>query len=91
MPLYEADGSIDPITLQTVPDRYVIFYSSVVDGEMWCPVSSFDLTRVESLALTATHFAHLQDCRAVEQLVKETFSEDSPVSCLIVYVGDRTQ
>ncbi|KAF8204029.1 hypothetical protein BJ912DRAFT_1052777 [Pholiota molesta] len=67
MPLYEADGSIDPRTLQTVPDRYVIFYSSVVDGEMWCP-----------------------DCRAVEQLVKETFSDES-LSGLIVYVGDRTQ
>ncbi|KAF9486574.1 hypothetical protein BDN70DRAFT_902643 [Pholiota conissans] len=68
MPLYEADGSIDPATLKTVPDHYIIFYSSVVDGQMWCP-----------------------DCRAVEELVKEAFSEDSPASGLIVYVGDRTQ
>ncbi|PPQ63826.1 hypothetical protein CVT24_009776 [Panaeolus cyanescens] len=37
MPLYVADGSIDPITLQTVPERYIIFYSSIVDGKMWCP------------------------------------------------------
>ncbi|KAF8971733.1 hypothetical protein BDZ97DRAFT_1141472 [Flammula alnicola] len=69
MPLYVADGSIDPLTLKTVPEHYIIFYSSIVHGEMWCP-----------------------DCRAVEQLVKETFSnEDSGPEGLIVYVGDRTQ
>ena len=39
MPLYVADGSIDPVTLQNVPDEFVIFYASIIDGEMWCPVS----------------------------------------------------
>lgn len=39
MPLFYADGSIDPITLLTVPERFIIFYASIVDGEMWCPVS----------------------------------------------------
>lgn len=38
MPLYVADGSIDHLTLQTVPERYVIFYASEVHGTMWCPV-----------------------------------------------------
>ncbi|KAH6917027.1 hypothetical protein BKA70DRAFT_1417804 [Coprinopsis sp. MPI-PUGE-AT-0042] len=37
MPLYVADGSIDPLTLQTVPERYVIFYASEMGGKMWCP------------------------------------------------------
>ncbi|KAF5311936.1 hypothetical protein D9619_002584 [Psilocybe cf. subviscida] len=45
MPLYEADSSIDHINLWTVPDEYIIFYSSVVDGQMWCP----DCRRVDSL------------------------------------------
>ncbi|KAF9055842.1 hypothetical protein BJ165DRAFT_1521811 [Panaeolus papilionaceus] len=67
MPLYVADGSIDPNTLKTVPERFVIFYSSIVDGKLWCP-----------------------DCVAVDNLVKEVFSEDGPAA-LIVYVGDRTQ
>lgn len=40
MPLYEADGSIDPYMLQKVPEQFIIFYSSVAsdDGRMWCPV-----------------------------------------------------
>jgi len=67
MPLFYADGSIDPITLLTVPERFIIFYASIVDGEMWCP-----------------------DCRRVEGLVKETFSDTGPDG-LIVYVGTRTQ
>lgn len=37
MPLYTADGSIDHLSLQTVPEQFVIFYSSVVDGKLWCP------------------------------------------------------
>jgi len=38
MPLYEADESIDPYTLQRVPEQFIIFYSSITeDGQMWCP------------------------------------------------------
>ncbi|KDR85746.1 hypothetical protein GALMADRAFT_234806 [Galerina marginata CBS 339.88] len=37
MVLHVADGSIDNRTLTTVPERFIIFYSSIVDGEMWCP------------------------------------------------------
>ncbi|KAF8167347.1 hypothetical protein B0H34DRAFT_792080 [Crassisporium funariophilum] len=68
MPLYEADGSIDPYTLKTVPEKFVIFYSSIEhDGKMWCP-----------------------DCRAVEELVKDAFSDSGP-EALIVYVGNKAQ
>jgi len=47
MPLYEADDSIDPYTLQKVPDKFVIFYASKVteNGQMWCP----ECTTVEDL------------------------------------------
>lgn len=38
MPIYIADSSIDHLSLQTVPEKFVIFYSSVVDGQLWCPV-----------------------------------------------------
>jgi len=45
MPLLTADSSIDPITLTRVPDEFIIFYSSIVDGRMWCP----DCREVEQL------------------------------------------
>ena len=39
MPLYEADDSIDSHTLQKVPEKFIIFYSSITgEGQMWCPV-----------------------------------------------------
>ncbi|PFH52238.1 hypothetical protein AMATHDRAFT_140416 [Amanita thiersii Skay4041] len=37
MPLLTADSSIDPVSLKNVPDKFIIFYSSVVGGELWCP------------------------------------------------------
>jgi len=37
MPIFTADSSIDPITLKTVPEEYIIFYSSIVNGKLWCP------------------------------------------------------
>lgn len=46
MPLNIADhGSIGPRALLIVPDKYLIFYSSPVHGELWCP----DCRDVESL------------------------------------------
>jgi len=37
MPLYYADDSIDPYTLHRVPEQFIIFFSSITDGQMWCP------------------------------------------------------
>ncbi|KAF8899089.1 hypothetical protein BD779DRAFT_1486964 [Infundibulicybe gibba] len=46
MPLNYADaGSIDPFHLQSVPEDFLIFYSSVVDGKLWCP----DCVEVEDI------------------------------------------
>lgn len=89
MPLYVADGSIDHTTLQTVPEKFVIFYSSIVDGQMWCPVSEFIIILLDTV-YTVTDNLLLQDCRAVDQLVKETFSEEGPAA-IIVYVGNKAQ
>lgn len=39
MPVNIADqGSIGPLALLTVPDEFIIFYSSPVHSELWCPV-----------------------------------------------------
>jgi len=38
MPLITADaGSIGPHALLDVPEKYLIFYSSLVQGKLWCP------------------------------------------------------
>ncbi|KAF8634968.1 hypothetical protein AX15_000692 [Amanita polypyramis BW_CC] len=37
MPLLIADDSIDTKTLTKDPDRFIVFYSSIVNGQMWCP------------------------------------------------------
>jgi hypothetical protein len=31
-------GSIGPYALLNVPEKFLIFYSSLVNGELWCPV-----------------------------------------------------
>lgn len=87
MPLYVADGSIDPVTLQNVPDEFVIFYSSIIDGQMWCPVSCYWILIALPDRLA---FLFIEDCRVVEKLVKETFPEQGP-GALIVYVGNKQQ
>jgi len=87
MPLHYADDSIDPISLLKVPERFIIFYSSVVDGEMWCPVRPGSGLQTRC-ALTKKNL--LQDSRRVEKIVKDTFSATGPDG-LIVYVGTRSQ
>ncbi|KAM6498688.1 Eukaryotic protein of unknown function (DUF953) domain containing protein [Amanita muscaria] len=37
MPLLTADSSLDSVALTQVPDQFIVFYSSIVDGHMWCP------------------------------------------------------
>jgi len=36
MPLRVSDA-IDPPSLKEVPENYLIFYSSLSDGRLWCP------------------------------------------------------
>lgn len=66
MPLIIADQG--PLALRAAPNRFLVFYSSPVNGELWCP-----------------------DCRAVEHLVKDTFTGEETPDALIVHVGDRSQ
>ncbi|KAJ6483890.1 hypothetical protein DFH09DRAFT_1106617 [Mycena vulgaris] len=37
MPLNIVADPIDPVCLKDRPEEYLIFYSDVVDGRMWCP------------------------------------------------------
>ncbi|GLB35817.1 putative eukaryotic protein of unknown function (DUF953) [Lyophyllum shimeji] len=37
MPLRIAQGPVDPSALKDVAEQYLIFYSSIVDGKLWCP------------------------------------------------------
>ncbi|KAJ7786599.1 hypothetical protein B0H16DRAFT_1491024 [Mycena metata] len=37
MPLNVADSAIKPAAVLDRPEEFVIFYSDVVDGQMWCP------------------------------------------------------
>jgi hypothetical protein len=67
--------------------QFVVFYSSRDEnGTMWCPVSA-KVIRMTPLDWVATA---VQDCRAVEGLVQETFGPDGP-SALIAYVGQRSE
>lgn len=81
MPIEDAPST--PESWEDIKEPFVIFYASKKDGVMWCPVSR--------LASKSTEIWILQDCRAVEGLVKETFeAEDSP-SAIIIYVGQRDE
>jgi len=83
MPLSVAHEPIDRLK---VP-RFVIFYASIVDGEMWCPVSVQFLLNLKK---NSVRYRKKKDCRRVEGLVKETFSATGPEG-LIVYVGTRPE
>lgn len=85
MPIYFADESIDPVSLQTVPEKYIIFYASVVDGKMWCPVC-LGIQQSFNRWLNV-----LQDCRVVDSLIKEALSGPDSPAALIVYTGNREQ
>ena len=39
MPLRVAE--ILPSSPREITDQFVVFYSSIVDGQLWCPVSPF--------------------------------------------------
>ncbi|ESK92668.1 duf953 domain protein [Moniliophthora roreri MCA 2997] len=45
MPLQVTNGSLAELPSQLPSDGYVVFYSSIVDGQLWCP----DCRKVESL------------------------------------------
>ena len=87
MPLEIVESPIDPATLKNLPNQYLIFYSSIVDGKMWCPV--FASRRLRSKVTVMTVFK--QDCRDVQGLVERTFGPADAPSAMIVYVGERAE
>jgi hypothetical protein len=70
---------------------YLVFYSNIVNGRMWCPVRSCPPALSPCDHPDGVHPApHVrapadqQDCLAVEQTVKETFEgDDKPSASLI--------
>lgn len=93
MPLHYADSSINLSALATVPEKYLIFYSSEVNGQMWCPVclAIKNIYRRKHVELKLIDDLWFKDCRRVDSLVKSAFSEETGPDGLIVFVGDRTQ
>lgn len=87
MPIRIVDGFADPRVVEDATEEYIIFYSSVVDGKMWCPVSSISIGRRNFYL----YFPPLQDCRDVEGLVEQAFGGADSPSALIVYVGNQAQ
>ncbi|KAJ3829395.1 hypothetical protein F5880DRAFT_454722 [Lentinula raphanica] len=45
MPIYTADSATTPESLTKASEDFLIFYSSIVNGQMWCP----DCLAVEDL------------------------------------------
>lgn len=59
---------------------FLVFFASVVDGEMWCPVSN--PLQVLRLQIEADN---IQDCRRVESTVNEAFDgPDKPSEGILI-------
>jgi hypothetical protein len=63
MPLYTADPSIDHLSLLLVPEKFIIFYSSIVDGQLWCPVRFLPPDLRSQLMMLRSLFKGLQGGR----------------------------
>lgn len=61
MPLRVSDA-IDPPSLKEVPENYLIFYSSLSDGRLWCPVHN-NLSELDAAFELMCRSCHLGLCR----------------------------
>lgn len=83
MPFSTVPEDTDLTSLRQAPGlKFLVFYSSIVDGQLWCPVQVQKQTRWP-LVLN-----NQKDCRRVEQLVNHKLLS-SGLDVIIVYVGDR--
>lgn len=92
MPLCES--KIKPQSWEEIKEQFAIFYASKGDdGIMWCPVRwrcySGSGRRWFSILTLFGHW--FQDCRAVKDLIEETFDKEEAPSALIIYVGQKPE
>lgn len=84
MPLSTLQEDIDLLSLRQAPGlKFLIFYSSIVDGQLWCPVSVY-----KTIQVSAGAKYNQKDCRHVEQLVNDKLLS-SGLDAVMIYVGDR--
>lgn len=84
MPLSTLQEDTDLLSLSQAPGlKFLVCYSSVVDGKLWCPVRVHKTNQ-----MTAGTEYNQKDCVRVEQLVNDTFLS-SALDAVIIYVGDR--
>jgi hypothetical protein len=83
MPLRVSETS-ELSSLSGVSEKYLIFYSSLTDGILWCPVHIIDYRA------NCTDMRFIKDCRRVDPTVQQIFGPNGP-EALIVYVGQRME
>jgi hypothetical protein len=85
MPLNIAEPLVDPTALLQRPEEFLIFYADIVDGKMWCSVRRWRSPLARRCLMTH------QDCRAVDDNVRKTFTGSDSISptAAIVYVGNK--
>jgi len=72
----------ETVEIDAVSEQYIVFFSSIVNGKLWCPVSA------KMLAILPDSERQKQDCVRIDDLIQKTFGESGPTA-LIAYVGDR--
>ncbi|CAK5280632.1 unnamed protein product [Mycena citricolor] len=82
MPLTIVPANTAPAALLDRPEGYLVFYSDVEDGRMWCGASTCFPGHLGDLMLMRPS---MQDCRAVDDVVQKTFSAPDGPSAAIVW------
>jgi hypothetical protein len=71
MPLHIAD--VVSLSFQDIKEEFIIFFSSIVDGRLWCPVRQWSLTgilsRMTFVYRTVLPLTALSKTRSIRQMV----------------------
>ena len=88
MPLRES--KIKPRSWEDIGEQFAVFYASKDNGGiMWCPVRSPQRKSKRSSRFVSSDRS--QDCRAVKDIVEETFDKENAPAALIIYVGQKPE
>lgn len=90
MPLHESKTK--PQSWEDIREQFAIFYASKGDdGVMWCPVRSIAVQEIRAFFCFPDQIPRSQDCRAVKEIIEETFDKDHAPTALIIYVGQKLE